>query len=242
MRNFESSASSIPPGMRFGTDAVKNWRNFALTSCLLACLAFSTTSSGQTADSNQSGPAPDAAATTAPSAQPDQAPKAPHTDDTYVIGDGDVLSINVWKELELTRAVTVRSDGRISLPLVGEMQASGRTPAQLEADLKASLGGFIADPEVTVIVQEINSRKFNILGEVTKPGSYSLTADTTIVDAIALAGGLKEFAKKKGIYVIRQDANGAKIRIPFNYQNFIKGKKNTVQNIQLQPHDTVVVP
>ncbi len=224
---------------------VKSLGNLALKSCLLSCLAFSAALWGQAADSNQPGAGPDNAASTAPSPQPDSAAKSSQADATYIIGDEDVLSINVWKDQDLTRVVPVRSDGRISLPLVGEMQAAGRTPSQLEEDLKASLRQFISDPQVTVIVQEIKSRNFNILGQVTKPGSYPLTADTTIVDAIALAGGFKDFAKKKGVYVIRQDANGRETRLPFNYENFVKGKnkgKNPAQNIQLQPHDTIVVP
>ncbi len=120
-----------------------------------------------------------------------------HVDDTYVIGDEDVLSISVWKELDLTKVIPVRSDGKISLPLVGEVQAAGLTPAQLAEDLTAALRGFITDPQVTVIVQEIKSRNFNILGQVTKPGSYPLTADTTVVDAIALAGGFRGLRKKE---------------------------------------------
>ncbi|MGB8030197.1 MAG: polysaccharide biosynthesis/export family protein [Terracidiphilus sp.] len=216
--------------------------NLPLKSCLLASAAFSMALWGQAPGSNQPDATPDPAAAAPSPAQRDPAAKGPRADDTYVIGDDDVLAINVWKEPELTRAVTVRSDGRISLPLVGEMQAAGRTPAQLEEDLKAALVGYITDPQVTVIVQAINSRKFNVLGEVTKPGSFLLNSDTTIIDAIALAGGLREFAKKKDIYIIRQGPNGAEIRIPFNYQNFIKGKKKTAQNIELKPNDTVVVP
>lgn len=237
MENSELSSGSICP-TRTRKTAAKYLGNLAPELSLLACLAFSTAIWGQAADPNQSGAAPDPAATTAPG----QAASDSRSDATYVIGDDDVLSINVWKETELTRQVTVRSDGRISLPLVGEMQAAGRTPAQLEEALKGALAGYITDPQVTVIVQTINSRKFNILGQVNKSGSFLLTADTTIVDAIALAGGLREFAKKKGIYVIRQGPNGTEIRIPFNYQTFIKGRKNSSQNILLKPNDTVVVP
>jgi len=165
-------------------------------------------------------------------------------DGSYVIGDDDVLSVSVWKELDLTKVISVRSDGKISLPLVGDVQAAGRTPAQLAADLTAALSGFITDPQVTVIVQEIKSRNFNILGQVTKPGSYPLTGDTTVVDAVALAGGFKDFAKKKAIYVVRQTGNGTEIRLPFNYESFIRGRKgkHASQDIQLKPHDTIVVP
>ncbi len=232
--------------MRFGKAVVKRWSNLALQFCLLVCVAFSASSWGQAATSSQSGAGPGNAATAASAAQPDSTARNKHADDTYVIGNDDVLSINVWKEPDLTREVPVRSDGRISLPLVGEMRAAGRTPAQLEQDLTAALKGYITDPQVTVIVQVINSRKFNILGQVNKPGSYPLTADTTIVDAIALAGGFKDFAKKKSMYIVRMDANGAEIRIGFNYENFIKGRnakgKHAAHNIQLKPHDTIVVP
>ena len=240
MGNSETTANSVRP-TRPGKAVLRRWGILTLGFCILSCMAFSAALWGQAGDSNASSAGPDQAAPATSSQEPDSAAKNKHADETYIIGDDDVLSINVWKELELTRVVPVRSDGRISLPLVGEMQAAGRTPAQLEQDLAAALRGYISDPQVTVIVQEIKSRKFNILGQVAKPGSYSLTADTTVVDAIALAGGLKDFAKKKGIYVIRQDTNGREIRLRFNYESFIKGK-NTAQNILLKPHDTVVVP
>ncbi len=242
MRNFESSVRSIPPGMRFGTDAVKSWSNLALALCMLVCFAFSTASWGQAADTNQSAAASDPPTTAATSpAQPGQDANGPRTDDTYVIGDDDVLAINVWKELELTRVVTVRSDGRISLPLAGEVQAAGETPPQLEQEITNRLRGFITDPQVTVIVQEIKSQKFNILGQVVRPGSYPLITGTTVVDAVATAGGFRDFAKRKSTYVLRKNSGGGETRILFNYEKFIKGK-NGIQNIELKPGDTVVVP
>jgi polysaccharide export outer membrane protein len=135
----------------------------------------------------------------------------------------------------------VRSDGRISLPLVGEVQAAGRTPLQLEQEISTRLKDYITNPEVTVMVQQINSEKYNILGQVGKPGSYPLTLTTTVLDAIANAGGFRDFAKQKGIYILRQDAKGTESRIPFNYKDVIKGR-NPQQNIKLQPNDTVIVP
>jgi polysaccharide biosynthesis/export protein len=160
-------------------------------------------------------------------------------DDTYVIGNDDVLTINVWKEPDFSQKIQVRSDGKISMPLLGEVQATGLTPLQLEQDLAVRLRNYIAKPEVTVMVEQINSKKFNILGEVTKPGSYSLALAPTIVDAIALAGGPRDFAKQKSMYILRQNPGGGQTRIAFNYKDFLKGKS---QNIKLQPHDTVVVP
>jgi polysaccharide export outer membrane protein len=135
----------------------------------------------------------------------------------------------------------VRSDGRISLPLVGEVQAAGLTPLQLEQGIAAKLRSYITAPEVSVMVQQINSEKFNILGQVVRPGSYSLTLAATVVDAIATAGGFRDFAKKKAIYILRKSPRGGEVRIPFNYNDFIKGKHPT-ENIKLEPHDTVVVP
>lgn len=162
-------------------------------------------------------------------------------DDSYVIGASDVLAINVWKEPDVSRVIPVRSDGRISLPLAGELQAAGETPKQLEQEISKRLASYISEPEVTVIVQESKSRRINILGMVAKPGSYLLANSMTVLDAIAIAGGFKDFAKQKNIYVLRQGSNGAQTRLPFNYKDVIKGK-NTNQNVQLEPGDTVVVP
>ena len=164
----------------------------------------------------------------------------PH-DDEFVIGNGDVLAISVWKQPDLSRSIPVRSDGKISLPLIGDIRATGQTPLKLEEDLTHRLQPYLNEPEVTVIVEQINSQKFNILGKVAKPGSYSLVNSTTVLDAIALAGGCREFAKQKSIYILRRHPDGSEARFPFNYQDVIKGK-NTAQNIELQPHDTVVVP
>ncbi|MGA7502712.1 MAG: polysaccharide biosynthesis/export family protein [Candidatus Sulfotelmatobacter sp.] len=164
----------------------------------------------------------------------------PH-DDSFIIGDDDLLAINVWKEPDISRQVPVRSDGKISLPLVGEVKAAGETPLKLEQDLEARLKNYIDEPEVTVIVQQINSQKFNILGQVNHPGSFTLANSATVLDAIALAGGFRDFAKQKSVYVLRANADGSETRIPFNYKEVLKGK-NPEQNIKLQPRDTVVVP
>lgn len=168
------------------------------------------------------------------------APPAAH-DDSFIIGKNDVLAINVWKEPDISRSIPVRSDGKISLPLVGEIQAAGETPLKLEQNIASRLKNYIEEPEVTVIVQQINSEKFNILGMVTKPGTYPLVGSATVLDAIALAGGFRDFAKQKSIYVLRQNPDGSQARLPFNYKEVIKGR-NTNQNVSLQPGDTIVVP
>ena len=159
----------------------------------------------------------------------------------FVIGIDDVLAIDVWKEPDLSRKSQVRSDGKISLPLMGEVQAAGRTPLQLEQDIASKLQNYLAKPKVTVMVEQVNSKKFNILGQVTKPGAYPLSLAPTVMDAIATAGGLRDFAKQKNIYVLRHNPSGGESRINFNYKEFIKGG-NPAQNVKLEPHDTVVVP
>jgi polysaccharide export outer membrane protein len=183
--------------------------------------------------------APNGAATSAE--QPDSGSGSKAHDNSFVIGNDDLLAISVWKEAELTKSVPVRSDGKISLPLVGEIQASGRTPAQLEKEITEKLKNFITTPEVTVVVEKVNSRKYNVLGEVSKPGSYLLTTDTTVMDAIAAAGGFRDFAKKSGVYVLRKSSDGHESHLKFNYKDFVKGK-NTAQNIKLEPNDTIIVP
>lgn len=196
----------------------------------------------QTQTSNQTDhrlPVPEAAAAIAQ--PPTSSANNKVHDNSFVIGNDDLLAINVWKEPDVSRSLPVRSDGRISLPLVGEVQAAGRTPLQLEQDITTKLRSYIAEPEVTVMVQQINSEKFNILGLVVKPGSYPLIRGTTILDAIASAGGFRDFAKQKSIYILRQNANGANTRIAFNYKDVIKGE-HPEQNIKLEPRDTIVVP
>lgn len=178
----------------------------------------------------------------APAGQGSDATASKPHDNSFVIGNDDILTINVWKEPDVSqRSIPVRSDGKISLPLAGEIQAAGRTPLNLEQDIAARLKSYIADAEVTVLVQQINSQKYNILGQVTKPGSYTLTNSVTVLDAIAIAGGFRDFAKQKSIYVLRQNPDGTQSRLPFNYKNVAKGQ-DSAQNVKLQPRDTIVIP
>jgi len=201
----------------------------AFTGALLSSVLWAQAGSGNAAPERASTPNP----------APNAAPK-PH-DDTFVIGNDDVLAINVWKEPDISRSVPVRSDGKISLPLVGEVQAAGETPKKLEVEIADRLKNYISEPEVTVMVQQINSQKFNVLGMVSRPGSYVLANSPTVLDAIALAGGFRDFAKQKSIYVLRQNPDGTQTRLPFNYKEVIKGVKPE-QNVRLQARDSVVVP
>ena len=161
--------------------------------------------------------------------------------DSYIIGAEDVLSIYVWKEPDMSKTVPVRPDGMISLPLVGEIKAAGYTPVQLQDVLSESMKKLISDPQVTVVVEKVSSLSFNIVGEVLRPGYFPLTRRMTVLDAIAMAGGFKDFAKTKKVYVLRTSANGTQERLLFNYKDVIKGK-NPQQNIELLPRDTIVVP
>jgi polysaccharide biosynthesis/export protein len=194
------------------------------------------------ASSDSAQPEP-AGAPAAPAASPDTtAPRAadvnPHS---FIIGTEDVLTIDVWKEPEISKIVPVRPDGMISLPLVGEIKATGLTPIQLQDEITASLKKVMSDPQVTVIVGEVHSLSFNIVGQVARPGYYPLTRRMTVLDALALAGGFRDFAKEKKIYVLRTTADGKQQKLRFNYRDVIKGK-HFAQNIELRPRDTIVVP
>jgi polysaccharide export outer membrane protein len=186
--------------------------------------------SAETAKAGQPG-APDTAPPRVADVQPN----------SFIIGVEDVLNINVWKEPEISRAVPVRPDGMITLPLIGEIKAKGLTPIQLQDQITASLKKFMSDPQVTVIIVEVRSLTFNVVGQVLKPGYYPLTRRMTVLDAIALSGGFQPFAKQKKVYVLRTQADGKQVRIPFNYKDVIKGKRPD-ENIELQPRDTLVIP
>ena len=161
-------------------------------------------------------------------------------DPNYVIGAQDVLDISVWKEPEITRTVPVRPDGRISLPLLNDVQAAGLTPSQLASQIREDLKKFVNNPQVTVIVSQINSQRVYILGEVTRAGAYPLLPGMTVLQALSSAGSFTQFAKTKKIYVLR-DGNGKQEKYPFNYKEVIGGKR-TDENIVLKAGDTIVVP
>ena len=155
---------------------------------------------------------------------------------TYVIGAQDVLSIKVWREQDFTGLYTVRPDGKITLPLIGDVQASGLTPERLSDQLKQGLSNYINSPDVSVSLQTVGSKKFYITGEVNRPGEYVLAIPTKVFDALSNSGGFRDFANRKKIIIIR----GAD-RLKFNYQDILRGK-NLETNVFLENGDTVVVP
>jgi polysaccharide export outer membrane protein len=188
--------------------------------------------------------APFAVAQDAPAQKPDPSaktvPPVAVVDADYKIGPQDVLRIDVWKEPDISRTIPVRPDGKISLPLLNDVQASGLTAMQLATSLREGLSKFLTSPQVTVTVTEINSRRVYITGEVTRAGALPLLPNMTVLQALSSAGGFTQFAKLKNIYVLRTE-DGKQVKHPFNYKEVVKGNL-TEENIVLQPGDVIVVP
>lgn len=159
----------------------------------------------------------------------------------YVIGPEDLLIITVWKNEALSRTLPVRPDGKISLPLLHDVQAAGLTPMQLRDKLANALGEFLPNPEVAVTVSDVRSYRVSVLGEVQKPGVLQLKADTSVLEAIALAGGFRDFASPSKIMILRKDGSGVTHKIPFNYNRVVKDNKSQ-DNVTLKSGDVVVVP
>lgn len=165
---------------------------------------------------------------------------AAQIDPAYKIGAQDVLNISVWKNPELTQTVPVRPDGKISMPLLNDVQAAGLTPNELRDHVTEALKKYVTDPVVTVVVTQINSQRVYITGEVTHPGAFPLLPGTTILQALSSAGGFTNFANMKKIYMFRT-VNGKRVDFPFDYKDVIHGKKLD-ENVVLQAGDTIVVP
>jgi len=168
------------------------------------------------------------------------APIPATTDPAYVIGPEDVLDISVWKEPDVSRVVPVRPDGRISLPLINDVQAAGLSPQQLAGSVAEKLKKYLNGPQVTVIVTAINSQRVFVVGEVLRAGAFPMLPGMTVLQALSSAGGFTTFADVKKIHVMRM-RNGKQLEIPFNYREVLKGD-NSEQNIKLEPGDTIVVP
>jgi len=175
-----------------------------------------------------------------PPAEKSDAKPAPEANPDYKIGPQDVVRIDVWKEPEISRTIPVRPDGRISLPLLNDVQAAGLTSMQLAGVIREGLTKYITSPQVTVIVTEINSRRVYCTGEVTRPGALALLPNMTALQAISSCGGFTQFARLKGIYILRTE-HGEQVQHPFNYKEVVKGKRPE-DNILLQPGDVIVVP
>jgi polysaccharide export outer membrane protein len=168
------------------------------------------------------------------------APVPATTDPAYVIGPEDVLDVSVWKEPDVSRVVPVRPDGRISLPLINDVQAAGLSPQQLAGSVSEKLKKYLNGPQVTVIVTAINSQRVFVVGEVLRAGAFPMLPGMTVLQALSSAGGFTTFADVKKIHVVRL-RNGKQVEIPFNYRDVLRGDSSE-QNIKLEPGDTIVVP
>ncbi|MEO8256556.1 MAG: polysaccharide biosynthesis/export family protein [Acidobacteriota bacterium] len=221
---------------RAATDAIANHARFGRRT---ACVGLTLVLAAVTVDGQAPGPRPALPAVAATAAATTIVPADAPSD--YIIGSDDVLSVLFWNDKDLSAPlVTVRPDGKVTLPLLNDVQAAGRTPEQLRDAIKVAAQKYVEDPNPTVIVKEIKSRRVFITGQVEKPGTYALNGPTTILQLIAIAGGLKDFADSKKISLLRNDG-GRPVVHAFNYQDVLK-VKNLRQNIELRPDDTVVVP
>jgi len=208
--------------------------NRSIGAAALALAAFLST----TTDAAQ---APRAATAAAPhAAGPTAGAPGLATPPDFVLGPSDVISVVFWREKDLSGDVVIRPDGQISLPLLNDVHAAGLTPEQLRQRITEASAKFIDDPTVTVVVKEINSRRVFITGQVAKPGPYGLTGPTTVLQLIAMAGGVLEYSDSKHISVMRVEGGRAR-NFAFNYKDVMRGK-NLRQNIELKPGDTVMVP
>lgn len=180
------------------------------------------------------------AAPPATAVAPPAAPAGVELPPGYVIGADDVLTVIFWRDKEMSTEVAVRPDGKVTLPLVNDIDAAGKTPEQLRLDIAEAASRFVEAPTVSVVVKAINSRKVFITGMVGKSGAFPLTGPTTVLQLISMAGGLHEFANSKNIIINRVE-NGKQVALKFNYNDVRRGKK-LQQNIELKPGDTVVVP
>jgi polysaccharide export outer membrane protein len=214
-----------------------------LTALLTASLAGAQTPAPVAPQPPPSGVAQPAPGTSTPAPAGTDASKTPAeitVPADYVIGAEDVLNIVIWREKDLSAEVVVRPDGMVTLPLMNDVQAAGLTPEQFRQQLTVAASKFVAEPSVTVIVRAINSRKVYIMGEVRSPGPYPLAGPMTVLQLIARAGGLSEYADAKDIGVMRME-NGRARRLKFNYKDVSRGRR-IEQNVLLRPGDTVIVP
>ncbi len=226
-----------------------NWRSKTAVAALALSSAFALSqavppppppaSSNETTSNGAYAPASENSASRSTTVTQTPAPQPTMGGAEYIIGPEDVLHVAVWKENDLTATLPVRPDGKISLPLLNDVQASGMTPQQLAASLTEKLRKYIADPHVTVVVTTINSKRIYLVGEVLHTGAAPLSPNMTVLQALSSAG-LNQFAKTKGIYVLRTE-NGRQQKLPVDYRKIVKGER-IEQNYVLKPGDTIVVP
>jgi polysaccharide export outer membrane protein len=199
----------------------------------MALIVLIATSCAYSQDAQKTPPASGTTAKPAPQAKSASA-------EEYRIGPQDLVRIDVWKEPDISRTIPVRPDGKISLPLMNDVQAAGLTAMELAGSIREGLSKYITSPQVTVTVTEINSRRVYVTGEVMRPGAQPLLPNMTALQALTSAGGFTQFARTKSIYILRNE-DGKQVKHPFNYKAVLDGK-HPEDNIQLQPGDVIVVP
>ena len=199
----------------------------------MALIVLIATSCAYSQDAQKTPPASGTTAKPAPEAKSANA-------EEYRIEPQDLVRIDVWKEPDISRTIPVRPDGKISLPLMNDVQAAGLTAMELAGSIREGLSKYITSPQVTVTVSEINSRRVYVTGEVMRPGAQPLLPNMTALQALTSAGGFTQFAKTKSIYILRIE-DGKQVKHPFNYKAVLDGK-HPEDNIQLQPGDVIVVP
>lgn len=212
---------------------------FAIATVIALGVLMPTLLSAQMTQPQKPATAPTTQVTPTPT-NPTDAPTGANAPADYVIGPDDVLQVVFWREKDLSSDVVVRPDGKISLSLINDVHAAGLTPEQLREEVTKAASRFVTDPSVTIVVKAINSRKVFVTGMVNKPGTYALNDRMTVLQMLAVAGGLSEFAKGEEIVVMRTEQTETK-SYKFNYKDVRKGK-NLAQNIVLRPGDTIVVP
>jgi len=219
---------------------VKTQRSYMIVFAVAVVAATSAPVLSQTSNSQQSTQATQTASTRPSPDRPEGVNPPSKAGRDYVIGADDVLDVSVWKEQELTRSLQVRPDGKISMPLLGDVQAAGLTPGQLAQNVTDKLKKYLTAPQVTVILTQINSQRVYVTGEVTRPGAYPVLPGMTILQAISSAGGLTPFANSKKIFLMR-DENHIQTKYPFSYKEVLDGRKAD-ENLPVKAGDTIVVP
>jgi len=215
-------------------------RHLVFAAALAACATWTVHAAAQTTPVKPSQTAGNTSTTIAAPASAVVVAPGVQTPADFIIGSDDVLNVVFWRDKDMSSEVQVRPDGKISLPLLNDVQASGLTPEQLRVAIEEKADKLLEDPSVSVVVKTINSRRVYITGQVAKAGIYPLLERTTVLQLIAMAGGVGEYADSKKIQIVRTE-NGKPVSHKFNYQDFVKGK-NVAQNIELKSGDTVIVP
>lgn len=219
---------------------MKTQRSYMIMFAVAMVAATSAPMLSQTPNSHQSTQATQTASTRPSPDRPEGVNPPSKAGKDYVIGADDVLDVSVWKEQELTRSLQVRPDGKISMPLLGDVQAAGLTPGQLAQNVSDKLKKYLTAPQVTVILTQINSQRVYVMGEVTRPGAYPVLPGMTVLQAISSAGGLTPFANSKKIFLMR-DENHIQTKYPFSYKEVLDGRK-AEENLPVKAGDTIVVP